>query len=264
MLQVMVHLGICLQQLFLNSRSTQQRFLNHPRRSYFYLVAEFSCMCVTAKGIQLKAANPLCQQQLPVEQWGTNVVSLSFAGRTGGDTYRVLAAYTNTVVTITMTNGTIVVTNQAGQFYEKTNLDGPVWFQSTKPVQVAQFANGTAFDHSVPPFEGDPCEILLPPIGHYLQTNIVFTLPNDNITGDFDKNFLNIITAQSAITNTLVDGSHIATTNFVAIGTSGYYGAQITITNSGVHTITSSQPIGVQVYGFGVFDAYGYFGGTVK
>ncbi|MEI9961444.1 MAG: hypothetical protein WDM76_10050 [Limisphaerales bacterium] len=75
---------------------------------------------------------------------------------------------------------------------------------------------------------------------------------------------MNLIVAQSAITNTLVDGSHIAATNFVAIGTSGYYGTRLSVTNSGVHTVSSSQPVGVQVYGFGNFDAYGYFGGVVK
>ena len=81
--------------------------------------------------------------------------------------------------------------------------------------------------------------------------------------GDFDENLLNLIVAESAITNTLVDGSHIATTNFVAIGSSGYYGAQISVTN-GVHTVTSSRPVGIEVYGWGEYDAYGYFGGIVK
>jgi hypothetical protein len=56
----------------------------------------------------------------------------------------------------------------------------------------------------------------------------------------------------------------VSATNFISIGNSGYYGTQITITNSGAHTVTSSQPIGVEVYGWGDFDAYGYFGGTVK
>jgi hypothetical protein len=41
-------------------------------------------------------------------------------------------------------------------------------------------------------------------------------------------------------------------------------GAQLTVTNSGMHTVTSSQPVGVEVYGFGEADAYGYFGGIVK
>ena len=49
--------------------------------------------------------NPLAQEQLPVDSWGTQVLGLSFAGRTNGDSYRVLAAYTNTMVTIT---GTVV------------------------------------------------------------------------------------------------------------------------------------------------------------
>ena len=69
--------------------------------------------------------------------------------------------------------------------------------------------------------------------------------------------------AQSAITNTLLDGSILAATNFVAIGSSGYYGAQVSVTN-GTHEVTSSRPVGVEVYGFGPYDAYGYFGGVVK
>jgi hypothetical protein len=98
-----------------------------------------------------------------------------------------------------------------------------------------------------------------------LTTNTVITpTPPLDSSASFTENYLNVITAQSAITNTLVDGSHIAATNFVAIGSSGYYGAQITLTNSGVHKVTSSQPVGVEVYGFGNHDAYGYFGGVVK
>ena len=96
------------------------------------------------------------------------------------------------------------------------------------------------------------------------MTNTVVTLPNDSVKGDFFENYLNLVVPQSAITNTLVDGFAVASTNFVAIGTSGYYGAQITMTNSGTHTVTSSQPVGVEVYGFGDTDAYGYFGGVVK
>ena len=90
------------------------------------------------------------------------------------------------------------------------------------------------------------------------------------VTGDFyeNSNYLNIIVPQSAIANTLVDGSTVDATNFVPIGTSGYYGAQISVTNAvdgaTTHTVTSSQPVGVEVYGVGFYDAYGYFGGIVK
>jgi hypothetical protein len=223
------------------------------------------------------------QQQLPVDTWGEQALALSFAGRSNGDSYRVLAAYSNTVITIsglvvtivdessspwtvTTSNEVVVVTNQAGQSYDII-VDGPVEFQASKPIQVAQFANGTFFDGEYSEWGarfGDPCEILLLPTGRYLQTNTVFTLPEDGITGDFSANYLTIIVPQSALTNTLVDGSTVAASSFVPIGTSGYYGAQLTLTTSGAHTVTSSQPVGVQVYGFGETDAYGYFGGLAR
>jgi hypothetical protein len=231
--------------------------------------------------VQAGAPNPLVQEQLPVESWGTQTLGLSFAGRTNGDSYRVLAAYSNTVVTIagivvtitnepvngpwqvTKTNEVVVTTLDAGQFCDII-VEGPVVFQASNPIQVAHFANGAVFDHGPPAFEGDPCEILLLPTGHYLLTNTVVTLPNDGIAGDFDENFLSIIVSWSAITNTVVDGSLVATNKFVAIGASGYYGAQIVMTNSGAHTVTSSKPVGIEIYGFGDSDAYSYFGGSVK
>jgi hypothetical protein len=61
-----------------------------------------------------------------------------------------------------------------------------------------------------------------------------------------------------------LSGIEQVSTNFLAIGASGYYGAQITVPNSGTHTITCSLPVGVEVYGWGGADAYGYFGGVVK
>jgi hypothetical protein len=215
-------------------------------------------------------ANPLMQEQMPVESWGKQVLALSFACLSGGDTYRVLSAYSNTVVTITTADGTIVTNLAAGGFCD-ANLDGPVEFQASQPIQVAQFANGYGLDSATNLLgqteEGDPCEILLQPIGHCLQTNIIVTGPPADFlvyppTG-FDRNYLNIIVVQSAITNTLVDGVSVAATNFVAIGGSGYYGTQISVTN-GLHTVISPQPVEVQVYGFGFTDAYGYIGGIVK
>ena len=63
--------------------SLLQQSLNLHRHCSFYLAAEFCSMF--ASGVQLKAANPLMQEQLPVEQWGTNTPVLrnnSFYGAT--------------------------------------------------------------------------------------------------------------------------------------------------------------------------------------
>ena len=96
-----------------------------------------------------------------------------------------------------------------------------------------------------------------------MKSYTVYTSTNDYFTGDFDENYLNIIVPQSATNATFMDGSPVSATNFVPIAASGYYGVQLGATN-GVHTITSSQSVGVEIYGWGHFDAYGYFGGVVK
>jgi hypothetical protein len=199
--------------------------------------------------------NPLVQELLPVDQWGMEALAVPFYGGSSQNNYRILAAYNSTVI---QTNGVVAGTIQAGQFLD-LNMDGPVEFQGSNPIQVAHFASSANGGG-----EGGPCEVLLLPTGHYLETNIVVTLPDDYVTGDFWENFINIIVPQSTITNTFVDGSLVAATNFVAIGASGYYGMQYAVTNSGTHSVICSQPVGVEVYGFGGADAYGYFGGVVK
>jgi hypothetical protein len=93
--------------------------------------------------------------------------------------------------------------------------------------------------------------------------SVVHSLPNDDVNGDFPENYLNIIVPQSATNSTYLDGLSVAATNFVPIGCGCYYGAQLSVTN-GMHTVISSQPVGVEVYGFGPTDGYGYFGGIVK
>jgi hypothetical protein len=221
--------------------------------------------------------NPLGQEQVPVALWGTNALAISLSGRLYGDRYRILTVASNTV-TITSTNGIIVTNLAAGTFCE-TNLDGPVTFQGREPIQVAQFANGGDFDDPSgysPETQGDPCEILLPPAGHYLTSYTVIASAGVDDWGldyDFGTNYLSLIVGQSGISTTFVDGSAVASTNFTAIGSSGYYGAQIPVsggngaltsdpvTNACVHTVTSSQPVDVQVYGWGNADSYGWIGG---
>jgi hypothetical protein len=228
--------------------------------------------------LSTRAGNPLIQEQIPVEDWGTNVLALSFAGRNNGDTYRILGITTNTVVFVTgtvinitsepdrgpwavvTTNETFTTNIDAGKSFD-IQVDGPVQFQADKPIQVAQFANGTYAD-ALPNGEGDPCEILLVPTDRYLETNIVVSLPNDGIAGDFDKNYLTIIVPQSATNSTTLDSAPV--TGFVPIGASGYYGSSITLTSIGKHIVRSSQPACVQAYGWGFNDAYGYSGGFVK
>ena len=212
------------------------------------------------------AGNPLVQELLPVSSWGNQALSRSF-GRPGGDSYRVLSA-TNAAVVITTTNGALTTNLVGGQPYDII-LDGPVEFQANNPIQVAQFALGGSTDTNnyYPQGFGDPCEILLPPTGHYLTSYTVAIGTNDGVTGDFNTNFLNLIVPQSAILATVMDGASITNfvslANFEQVGSSGYSAARIPVAPGSTHRISSSQPAELEVYGFGYYDAYSYIAGTV-
>ncbi len=203
--------------------------------------------------------NPLIQEQFPVEEWGTNALALSFAGRTGGDSYRVLPAQNATSL---YTNGVLTATNlQAGTPYDYI-IDGGVQFTANKPIQVAHLSNGALFGNPLG-IVGDPCEILVRPTSFYQQTNVLVSLGTN--AGDFDQNFLNIIAPQLAITNVFLDGTNIGSTNFITIPGSGYYGARLAVTKvKEVHQVSCSLPVGVEAYGSGFFDVYGYFSGPIK
>jgi hypothetical protein len=100
-------------------------------------------------------------------------------------------------------------------------------------------------------------------------TSYTVAIPtNDYVTGDFGTNYLNLIVPQSAIPTTSMDGAAItnfvALANFQQVGSSDYSAARIPVAPGSTHRITSSQPIEVQVYGFGFDDAYGYIGGLVS
>jgi hypothetical protein len=81
--------------------------------------------------------------------------------------------------------------------------------------------------------------------------------------------YVNLIVEQSATNETYVyisgqpKGQPVS--GFRPIGSSGFYGAQVPVTananNGSSLTVSSSKPLGVQVYGFAYYDAYGFMGG---
>ena len=211
------------------------------------------------------ASNPLIAEQLPVAYWTKEAFGFPLAGRANGDTYRVLAAEDNTDISI---NGVLVTTLNQGQFYE-TIINGAADFQGSKPIQVAQFSNGGFFDEQFgvedpndpgKPGLGDPFEMLLPPAGHYLTSYTVLT-PTGFYSG-FITNYLNLIVQRSDTNNVLVDGQP-PNVPFRPIASSGYYGAQVGVL-PGAHTVSAPSPVGLQIYGFGNYDAYGYMGGITN
>lgn len=190
----------------------------------------------------------IVEQITPTVTWGTNFVTVPLAQRTGGDRFRVVASEANTQVRI---DGTLVATLNRGQVYETVQTVART-ITATKPVMVAQFAQGRLADNTT----GDPFMAILPPIEQLLTSYTVST-PSIN----FPNNFINLWTPTQAISSVKLDGVAVNPALFTPIGSSGFSGARVPV-SVGTHTVSSDFPLGALVYGFNQDDSYGYAGGS--
>ncbi len=212
---------------------------------------------------QFFAADHLVEQLPPTKTWGREFVTMPLStGTTRGDLFRFLAQADATELKI---NGTVVATLNRGEFYEQ-NLVGPAHVLSDKPILVAQYAYSQNYYRTNPggnaTFTGDPLMMIVPPAEQFLASYTVATPVESAILGAqrFDRNFINIVAPADAVGQIELDGVAIEQSKFTAIGTSGFFGAQVPVT-LGSYQLAGPSPFGVFVYGFGSFDSYGYVGG---
>jgi hypothetical protein len=190
----------------------------------------------------------IVEQLPPTELWGNNFITAPLATRLSGDTFRIMAMLNGTSVSV---NGGALGTLNQGKFFE-IQLTSAAQITSTRPVLVAQYADSSDFD-SVP--NSDPFMVLVPPTPLYASSYIVETP-----TVDFSGNYINIMAPSAAVGQVKVDG--VVVGGFSAVGASGYSVAQAPV-GTGPHTLVNAggQPFGVIVYGWNLYDAYGYPGG---
>lgn len=194
----------------------------------------------------ISACDLLLEQVFPNEAWGTRYVTLPFLSR-AYDVLRFLAQANNTQVQV---NGVTVATLAAGAYFQMTS-SAQVYIESDKPILVGQYSIGTSADGKT----GDPAMLYVPPFEQYLDTYILATPP----TG-FGNNWVNLTVPMAAVGSVRVDGAIVPAGAFSPIGSSGFYGAQLTVT-VGVHQANGPLPFGIASYGFAMANAYGYTGG---
>lgn len=204
--------------------------------------------CANVRSASSSFCDYLVEQMTPVSQWATEFFARRLSTRLKGDTFRVLAAYDNTVVSV---NGAAVTTLAAGQFYETLRptlaLVATTQITATRPVLVAQYANSSDFDNTP---KSDPFMTLVP--GRLLfSPQQRFCVPESG----FLTHHVNIIAPTSAVGTVKLDGLVVG--GFSAVGASGFSAATATVTG-GVHSMTSSLPIGVTVYGWNEYESYGW------
>jgi hypothetical protein len=192
----------------------------------------------------------LIEELFPTSTWGNIYLTVPLATRLNGDTFRVLASQNGTSVGV---NGTNVANLNQGDLWEGIISSGSQ-IVASKPVLVAQYANSNSYDNVS---YADPSEMQVQSESQYCSHYIL--APD---IADFAPNFINVVAPVSAVGAVTINSIGIPATSFVPIGTSGYEGAQISVTCAAC-VVDAPLPIGVSVYGFAYEDSYSYPGGMI-
>ncbi len=188
----------------------------------------------------------ICEMIPPTSTFGTSFGAVPLKSRINGDTWRFMASENNTTVKI---NGVAEAPINRGQFIEKI-LTTQSYIESDKPILVAEYANGSGFSGN----PGDPFMMLIPSLQQFLPGYTLTTVSG------FVAHYINLVAPNSIVGQLTLDGVAVPASEFTPIGTSGFSGAQLTVTD-GSHTLAGALPFGAFQYGFNADDSYGYAGG---
>ena len=206
--------------------------------------------CANIPTNEFVACDYVVEQNTPESAWGTSFLTVPLKTRLNGDDFEVVADQSETHVKL---NGSLVATLAAGQKYAQ-EVAGDAEWSSDKPVALAQYSNSSSYDNTT----GDPFMIGVPPYQQF-ETEYTVTTPVNSST--VFGNYINLTVPKSAVGLVKVDGTAVPSAEYSAIGSSGFYGAEVSV-EPGSHVITGNgQPFGVSSYGFSEYNGYGYFGG---
>jgi hypothetical protein len=103
--------------------------------------------------------------------------------------------------------------------------------------------------------DGDPDQSFAIAVEQY-RTTFIFLAPDD-----YDISYVDIVGPTGV--NVTVDGAPVGA--FTAVGSSGYGICRFKLgvgSNNGAHTLQASEPVGIQVMGYGSYTSYQYPGGS--
>jgi len=193
------------------------------------------------------ACDHLEHQMFPLRSWGKDYVVVRTRPRgTENDNIRFLASEDNTTINWTGgLSGTVVL--NAGQRHDIwTTTDFTV--SADKPIMVGQILASQDAGAGT----GDPAMMLIAPNEQMRNDYIFLVAPN------YDYDRLTIVSqANNQIT---LDGTVMDSNTFVPIPGTPWL-RQYVDTNDGAHTLTSTGPVALYVYGFSQYVSYAYTAG---
>ena len=224
---------------------------------------------IPVKTSDLRSRDHIVEQIPSVESWGRTALVVPYpqpngATLTAQDIYRVIAAYDSTDIII---NGKKTTTLNSGGMYESVLVSSQS-ITSNKAILVAQYKK-TSGTNTTNFALGDPFMMLVPPSEQYQKFYRFINVQAVNYSNGFEElrgysdQWITVIMPNTAIGKTLLDNKPVSSyvgINIVPINGTKYSYTWVPV-QDGNHTVESSEPVGIFVYGYGSANSYGYVGG---
>lgn len=212
----------------------------------------------------------LMEQLPPLNAWGRNSIVVPFAQSStitntiDNDIFRILAYSDNTQVFI---DNALITTLNQGETFE-SYLDEPHFIEASAPILVAQYKKTSQAGTGGNAAKSDPLMLIMPPIDQYgnfyrfaniqsYEYDFVFSHKNDKV---YSEHYINIISKNNSLNNINLDGNPVQASMFIPIPNSNYSFASLPV-SEGTHEVNCPGGCGLIVYGYGVANSYGYYGG---
>lgn len=211
--------------------------------------AVFSGSVCTNIPVGCTACDHICEQNLPVNAWGTTYYSVPFATTTSYS-YKILSNTNGTQVSV---NGAAPILLNAGQVSSVANFAGPACFTGNQPFAVAQYMQGVSCSGA-----GDPALLILNAEEQKIN-DITFSTVGSTVITD---HYLNLIVATASTGSVILDGAPVPVASFntfPACPTHSYAQLPLAGGAAGVsHTLNCPTGIIGYVYGMGSAESYAY------
>ena len=205
------------------------------------------------------ACDHLEETVFPAETLGKDyfvTVPTSHHGTPVGHVVRVYGNIDGTKLTFPGKNPGVPATINAGQVVDLGVVKDDFEILGDQPFAVASFSVGAdMIDPGKPTAQqkGDPDQSLMVSTEQY-RTKYVFLAPSD-----YDVSFIDVVQPMGA-TLTL-DGATVGVAPTAVSSGSGVARIQLGPGNNGAHVLTATEPVGLQVMGYGTYTSYQYPGG---
>lgn len=196
-------------------------------------------------------AEHLEEQMMPLESWGNSAYCTKTKPRgTEKDLYYVVAGEPNVKLKTTPPIAGLdgkTLAKPGDNLHVQT--DQSFLLEGTGKIQVVQFIVSRGQTET---FTGDPTMMIIPPKNQYRDNYVIQTADG------YGTNWTTVIRPVGQ--EVKLDGKAAAGTSFVKFGDNTWEMGYLEV-QKGTHTLESSGPFGLMVYGYGNATAYGYPGG---